>query len=340
MVKLNSLTTKLLEASQYTFLPEHLTPQVCTLSSSVSTHLQKVQQMHRGDWIHTNVYQCPDSSWGLSSVFFLQRRPTSMNSSSTALSFWPLRVVLSAMYHFQSSLLDARFLIPVTQQSIRRSHCLESVSCWLLMLMDWAIFQMHSLNLLSIHSVVKPSLPCQIPMVSAPHWQTPTLAFSGQVRTCRIGISIPLVSAMTDFGNHKASDYIVSSQRWSLINWWISNTCYSKPASWVLNSSLRVIQCGSSGQKRVSKVLEILSKVDRQGRYIYKLGGYSWSGDIILIAIQLWNDALSIIWALWFVDRMLKFITTTNRSMLCSDISLVCPCSRSCNLQWWCWMGI
>jgi len=45
----------------------------------------------------------------------------------------------------------------------------------------------------------------------------------------------------------------------------------------------------------VSKILEIVSKVGRQGEYIYGLGGFSWSGDIILAAIQLGGNLLSII---------------------------------------------
>jgi len=80
---------------------------------------------------------------------------------------------------------------------------------------------------------------------------------------------------MTDFGNQKASHYILGSQRWSMIEWWISNGCYSKQASGVLNISSRVMRCGSRGEEGMSKVLEIVSKVGRQGEYIYGLGGFS-----------------------------------------------------------------
>jgi len=230
-----------------------------------------------------------------SSLFFLGRRPTSMNSASAALSFWPSWLVLSAMYCFQSSLWDSRSLSRVTERSIRRSHCSGLAPCLLMILMDWAISQTHSLTLLSIHCVVKPPLCCQISMVSVAHSLTAIPAFSAQTQTCRVGIWIVLASAMTDFGNQNASHYIVGSQRWSMIEWWISNACYSKQASGVLNISSRVMPCGSRGEEVVSKVLEIISQVGRQGKYIYGLGGFSWSGDIILAAIQLGGNLLSII---------------------------------------------
>jgi len=55
------------------------------------------------------------------------------------------------------------------------------------------------------------------------------------------------------------------------------------------------MQCGSRGEKGVSKVLEIVSTVGMQGKYIYGLGGFSWSGDIIFAAIQLEGNLCSII---------------------------------------------
>jgi len=199
------------------------------------------------------------------------------------------------MYHFQSGLVDSRSLIGVTQRSIRRSHCSGPTPWLLMMLMDWAISQMPSLILLSIRCVVKPPLSCQIRMVSAAHWLTPTPAFSAQTRTWRVSIWIVLASATTDFGNQKASPYILGSQRWSIIEWWILNACYSKQASGVLNISSSMMRCGSSGEEGVSKVLESVTQVGRQVEYIYGLGGFSWSGDIILAAIQLGGNWLSII---------------------------------------------
>jgi len=68
---------------------------------------------------------------------------------------------------------------------------------------------------------------------------------------------------------------MLGAQWWSMIEWWISNACYSKQASGVLNILSRVKRCGSRGEKGVSKVLEIVSKVGRQGGYIYGLGGFS-----------------------------------------------------------------
>jgi hypothetical protein len=47
----------------------------------------------------------------------------------------------------------------------------------------------------------------------------------------------------------------------SMIERWISNACYSKPVSEVLNISSRVTVCGRRGEESWSKVLDIVSKV-------------------------------------------------------------------------------
>jgi len=60
-----------------------------------------------------------------------------------------------------------------------------------------------------------------------------------------------------------------------MIEWWISNAFHSKQASGVLNILSRVMPCGSRGEEGVSKILEIVSKVGRQGEYIYGLGRFS-----------------------------------------------------------------
>jgi len=60
-----------------------------------------------------------------------------------------------------------------------------------------------------------------------------------------------------------------------MIEWWISNACYSIQASGVLNISSRVMRYGDRGEEGVSKVLEIVSTVGRQGEHIYGLGGFS-----------------------------------------------------------------
>jgi len=112
-------------------------------------------------------------------------------------------------------------------------------------------------------------------MVSAAHWLTPTLGFSAQTQTCSVIIWIVLESVTTDFGNQKASHYMLGSQRWSMSEWWISNACYCEQLSGGLNISSRVMRYGRSGEEGVLKVLEIVSNVGRQGKYIYGLGGFS-----------------------------------------------------------------
>jgi len=222
-----------------------------------------------------------------SRLFFLCRRPTSANKSSAALSFWPSRLVLSPMYRFQSGHLDARLLIWETQRLIRRFHCSGMAPCVLKMLVDWAISLTHSLTWLSIHCVVKPPFSCQIPIVSTAHSPTPTLAFSAQMRTCRFSIRILLAFVTTHFGNQKASRYTLGSHQCSMIMWWMSNACYTKKPLGVLNISLRVMRCCGRGKEGLSNMLEIVSKVGKQRKYIYVLAGFSWSSDIILAAIQL-----------------------------------------------------
>jgi len=68
---------------------------------------------------------------------------------------------------------------------------------------------------------------------------------------------------MTDFGNQLALQYISGSEWWPMIEGWISNTCYSKKVSGILNISSRVMGCSSRGEEGVSKILEITSKVGR-----------------------------------------------------------------------------
>jgi len=164
-----------------------------------------------------------------------------------------------------------------------------------MMPMDWVISQTCSLISLSVHCAVNPPLSRQIPMAVAAHLLTPTPVFSAHPWTSRGGIWIVLASAMTDFRNQKALHYILSSQwRW-MIEWWKWNACYSEQAMGVLSMLSRVTQSGSGGEEGVSKVREIVSNLGRQCEYIYALGGFSGSGDIILAAIQLGNNLLSII---------------------------------------------
>jgi len=93
------------------------------------------------------------------SLYFLWRRPSSMNSSRAAISFWPARFVLSAMYCFQSGLLDARSLFRVMQPSIRRSHCSGLAPCSLMMLTDWAISQTRSISNNASFHLKHPGVP-------------------------------------------------------------------------------------------------------------------------------------------------------------------------------------
>jgi len=211
---------------------------------------------------------------GLSSIqLFFQCRPPSTISSSAAWSFRPSRILLSANYRAESGRLDGRSPIRRTQGSIRISHWLGLVPCLFLMLMDWAMSHMRPLSLLAFCCFVMLPFSCQIPNVSAAHSLTPTLAFSAQTQTGRVGIWIVFASATSGFGSQKASHYILCSQRCSMIDWWISNACSSKQWLGVLNILSQEWRCGSSREESVSKVLDIVSKVGREGKYIYGLGG-------------------------------------------------------------------
>jgi hypothetical protein len=141
------------------------------------------------------------------------------------------------------------------------------------------------------------------------HCPTSTLVFSAPMWTCRSAICVVLPASMTHFGNVNASHYIFDSHWWSMIKLWISNACYTKQGSGVFNISSSMMRCGSRRKDGVAMVLEIVSKVGRQWKCRYWLGGFSWFSDIILDAIQLADNLLTIIEVPWFVDWALKFIT-------------------------------
>jgi len=208
-------------------------------------------------------------------LLFLGQRSTSANSSNAVMIIWPLTLASSAVYHCQSGVLHARSFIWVTQQSIKRYHCLGPADSSLLMTMDWAISEPGTLTWLSFRCVVKPPFSYHIPMASAAHWLTPTPAFSAWMRTRTVSIWIVVASGTTDFGNQKVSHYTLGSQRWSMIEWWISNAHYYKQATGVLNILPGGTRCGSRGEEGVSKVLENVGNVGRQGKYIYGIGGIS-----------------------------------------------------------------
>jgi hypothetical protein len=167
--------------------------------------------------------------------------------------------------------------------------------CLLMMLIDLVISQTRSHPVLSVYCVFNAPLSCRLHMGSATDWLTPPLVFLAQTQTCGVDIWIVLASAMTDFGNHKASHYILTFLQWSMIEWWRSNACSFKQVLSLLNISSRVRRYSSRGEKGEYKDLEIVCKVPMQGEYIHELWECSWSGDIILAAIQLQNNLLSII---------------------------------------------
>jgi len=191
------------------------------MSSSVYTNPQEEQKKHQGDEIHTNVDQftllnrgfvAPIPPWAKANLDELIKCCLEFLNIKNC----PFRHVL-----FAKRPLNATSLIGVMHRLIKRSHCLGFAPCLLMMLKDWAISQLRYLTSLPFLSVVKPPFSCQIPMVSAAHWLTPTLAFWAQRWTCCVGIGIVLASATTDFCNQKASHDIVCSQQWSMIKWWI-----------------------------------------------------------------------------------------------------------------------
>jgi len=171
------------------------------------------------------------------SIFCLQQRPTCVNSSSACLRLWPSTLVLSATYHYHSCHLVARSLIRVTQQLTWRSQFWGLAPCLLIIMMDWAITQTCSHTLLSICCVVKPPLSGQIPIVSAAHWLTSTLVFCALTQCCVVRNWIVLALVTTDFDNQQVLHYILGSQWWPMIEWWISNACDSKQASGMSNMS-------------------------------------------------------------------------------------------------------
>jgi len=115
MVMLNSSTWKFVEALQRSIIDDDLWSEVSSLSSSASIHHQQEEKKHRGDAIHTNLYKVPHLSQGIFEHIVPSAEANLWNLSSAALSFWPSRLVLAAMYHFQCGLLNTRSPIHVTQ---------------------------------------------------------------------------------------------------------------------------------------------------------------------------------------------------------------------------------
>jgi len=273
MVKLSGSTRKVFEMSQHSFLIMTWDRRILPRRLQY-LHIIRISKTILGAMKYIPTWtDFPMLVGFLWILLFLLQRPPSADTSSAALILWPSRIVWSARYCFPRGVLDAKSLIRVMQQSIRRSHLLGQEPSMLLMIMDWAISQTCSLTLLYFCCVVKPPFSSQIPMVSATHWLSPTPTFSAQRWTCRVSIWIILASAMTDFGNPKASHYMIASQQWSTIEWWISDAGYSKHRSGVFSIFPCVTQCGCRGEEGVSNVLEIASKVGRQRKCICGLWG-------------------------------------------------------------------
>jgi hypothetical protein len=125
-------------------------------------------------------------------------------------------------------LLDARLLIRVMKQFILISLPMDLVpSLWLIRI-DWAIAQTRSLMLICFHCINKAPVACQIPIVSATLSLPLTHVYSAHRRTRCVGVWITSASVTTGLGNQKASCYILDSQRWPIIEYWISISYYSK----------------------------------------------------------------------------------------------------------------
>jgi len=134
--------------------------------------------------------------WASSILFFIRRRPPSNNYWCAEMCFNPSRKVFSGMYHFDSGCWNARWLIPLTQQSITRSDCLWPLPT---LFIYWGISKMRSLARFSFHCVVTEPFSSQISMVSDAHCLTPTPEFSPNRLTWWVSILIVLVATMTDF---------------------------------------------------------------------------------------------------------------------------------------------
>jgi hypothetical protein len=78
---------------------------------------------------------------------------------------------------------------------------------------------------------------------------------------------------MTDSVDQRGSNYIVSYQLCSMIQWSILNASFSKSSSGVFNPVSWVIQCCSGGEECVLQVLLAICNVGRQGDYTFALAG-------------------------------------------------------------------
>jgi len=201
MLKLKGLTRNVFKAVQRTFMGKDLWPEAYFSLSAVSTHHQEEQQKHWGDEIHTNVYKSPLVGRGLVNPILPYAKAILCELIQCCLHFLTIKDSRVRHVPFPKWPLDARSLIQVQQQLVWQSHCSEPASSLFLILIDWVMSQTRYLTFLCFSSVVKSPCCCQIPIVSAAHWLTPTPAFIAQTWTCRVGIYIVLVFATTDSAN-------------------------------------------------------------------------------------------------------------------------------------------
>jgi len=285
----------------------------------------------------TNILDCVDVALIL---FFVRRRPTSANLWSAALSVWPWRILMSAIYHIPRSIWDSRSPTWAKTWWGRRCHCTVLASLLLLILMDGAISQTRSIALLLFHCVVKRRISCWIAMLSTARWLTSTQVFSDQRQTYWDCSWIVLAYRITDFGHQMPTHHISGPQQWSRIQQWLSNIIYTKQELGFSNIPLWVMRCDSGGEEDVSKVLEIINMVARQCKSIWGHGGV-----FLIWWHHLGCDSASRNQFAWhYLGALIcwlnaTFTTNTTRSILYSHTSLIWTCSSPCTPRWYDWLG-
>jgi len=217
IVKLNGSTRKSDCVSQCPLIRDEVWCAISSLSYSVFTDHQDEEEKHQHNEIHSNADNFAIHSCDVIDSIFPLVKATLCEHVWCCLEFLPIKDRLVCLGLFPTWPVGCQ-IIDWSNATIDYEITLQEPAPSLLhLLLNWAISQSCSLTLLSFHCIVRPPISCQITMVSAVNYLTPTLVFAAQRQTCWLRIYIVLATVITDFGNQKASHYILAFPRWLMI---------------------------------------------------------------------------------------------------------------------------
>jgi len=163
-----------------------------------------------------------------SNLLFLWQRTTSTNTSSASWSFWPLRIVWSGSSVSKMSFWTPDHWLQYHNEQLGDSNAQgwHLACCWC----SWtgqSPCRTASLYYLSIVLSSHPS-PAKSQWFLMPIGWLDRPCSRPRRKLVQSAPGLILPSAMSNFSNQTTSHYILRSPLSSIIEWWISNACYSK----------------------------------------------------------------------------------------------------------------